>query len=128
VLSVLNAYIHSPAYYAFNGKPFVSTFEGTENATDWIRIKNETNAYFVPDWSSVGAKLALELVPGVPDGLLSWAAWPWGGLGMNTTVDASYEYYLGEVSTERMSYMMPVSPWFYTDLPGFGKNWVWNGE
>lgn len=28
-----------------------------------------------------------------------------------------------------LPYMMPVSPWFYTNLPGFGgKNWVWRGD
>jgi hypothetical protein len=24
--------------------------------------------------------------------------------------------------------MMPVSPWFYTNLPGFTKNWLWRGD
>lgn len=24
--------------------------------------------------------------------------------------------------------MMPVSPWFFTNLPGYDKNWLWNGE
>jgi hypothetical protein len=24
--------------------------------------------------------------------------------------------------------MMPISPWFYTDLPGFDKNWLWRGD
>lgn len=24
--------------------------------------------------------------------------------------------------------MMPVSPWFYTNLPQFGKNWNWDGD
>lgn len=23
--------------------------------------------------------------------------------------------------------MMPVSPWFYTNMPGFDKNWLWRG-
>jgi hypothetical protein len=28
-----------------------------------------------------------------------------------------------------LPYMMPVSPWFYTNLPGFGgKNWLWRGD
>jgi hypothetical protein len=22
--------------------------------------------------------------------------------------------------------MMPVSPWFFTIMPGFDKNWLWN--
>lgn len=24
--------------------------------------------------------------------------------------------------------MMPVSPWFYTNLPGYNKNWLWRGD
>jgi hypothetical protein len=24
-------------------------------------------------------------------------------------------------------YMMPASPWFYTNLPGYDKNWLWRG-
>ena len=24
--------------------------------------------------------------------------------------------------------MMPVSPWFYTNLPQYKKNWVWRGD
>lgn len=24
--------------------------------------------------------------------------------------------------------MMPVSPWFYTNLPQFGKNWNWDSD
>lgn len=24
--------------------------------------------------------------------------------------------------------MMPVSPWFYTNLPQFNKNWLWRGD
>jgi hypothetical protein len=27
----------------------------------------------------------------------------------------------------KAKYMMPVSPWFYTNMPGFTKNWMWNG-
>lgn len=61
-----------------------------------------------------------ELQDGVADALFSWAAWPWGNQDMNTFVDASYLSYLGS-----KPYMMPVSPWFYTNLPGFNKNWLW---
>jgi hypothetical protein len=24
--------------------------------------------------------------------------------------------------------MAPVSPWFYTNLPGYDKNWLWRGD
>jgi hypothetical protein len=27
-----------------------------------------------------------------------------------------------------MPYMMPVSPWFFTNLPGYKKNWIWRGD
>lgn len=27
-----------------------------------------------------------------------------------------------------MPYMMAVSPWFYTNLPGYHKNWLWKSD
>ena len=42
---------------------------------------------------------------------------------MNTSSDA---YYMS--SLRGKPYMMPVSPWFYTNLPGWGKNWLWRGD
>lgn len=42
---------------------------------------------------------------------------------MNTYVDASYLQYLNG-----KPYMMPVSPWFHTNLPGYDKNWLWRGD
>jgi hypothetical protein len=118
VIDLVNTYGPSVAYYRYNGQPFVSTFEGPANATDWFSIKASTNCFFVPDWSSLGAKAAME--NGVADGLFSWAAWPWGDHDMDTYVDASYKQYLGD-----LPYMMPASPWFYTNLPGYSKNWLW---
>ncbi|GAQ08424.1 mutanase Pc12g07500 [Aspergillus lentulus] len=123
IIDYLTQYGSNSAYYHYNGKPLVSTFEGAASAADWIDIKTETGCYFVPDWSSPGAKAALEASPGVPDGLFSWAAWLWGPNDMDTHVDASYMQYL-----DGKPYMMPVSPWFYTNLPGYKKNWLWNGD
>jgi hypothetical protein len=123
VIAYINQYSTNGAYYYYSGQPFVSTFEGPANAADWINIKAQTGCYFVPDWSSQGAKVALELAGGVADGLFSWAAWPWGGEDMNTYVDASYIQYLNG-----KPYMMAVSPWFYTNLPGYNKNWLWRGD
>jgi hypothetical protein len=42
---------------------------------------------------------------------------------MNTYTDASYRQYLSG-----KPYMMPVSPWFYTNAPGYDKNWLWRGD
>ncbi|RWQ93422.1 glycosyl hydrolase family 71-domain-containing protein [Paecilomyces variotii] len=121
VLGYIKLFGSSPAYYQYNGQPFVSTFEGPANAKDWLLIKAETNCFFMPDYSSLGAKPAVQL--GVADGLFSWAAWPWGNEDMNTYVDASYLQYLGD-----LPYMMPASPWFFTNLPGYTKNWLWRGD
>ncbi|PYH29356.1 glycoside hydrolase family 71 protein [Aspergillus neoniger CBS 115656] len=111
------------AYFYYNDKPFVSTFEGPANAEDWVDIKSETGCFFIPDWSSLGAMEAMEQADGVADGLFSWAAWPDGPADMDTYTDASYINYL-----QAKPYMMPVSPWFFTNLPGYDKNWLWRGD
>lgn len=124
VISYLKKYASTGEYFKHSdGKPLVSTFEGPENANDWIDIKSQVGCFFMPDWSSKGARPALELANGVADGLFNWAAWPWGTQDMDTYVDASYYHYLSG-----KPYMMPVSPWFYTNLPGYNKNWMWRGD
>ncbi|OJJ42117.1 hypothetical protein ASPZODRAFT_77659 [Penicilliopsis zonata CBS 506.65] len=121
VYDILSEYIDLDAYYITDDQPLVSTFEGPANAADWTYLKEYFNCMFIPDWSSLGAKAALEL--GTADGLFSWAAWPWGDTEMNTYTDASYIQYLDD-----LPYMMAVSPWFFTNLPGYNKNWLWRGD
>lgn len=60
--------------------------------------------------SSQGAYDALHIVPGVPDGLFSWDAWPSGPTDKNTYSDASYMQEIAAVG--KTTYMMPVSPGF----------------
>lgn len=76
VIDIITTYSGRASYFLHGGQPFVSTFEGSDSAADWHMIKSTTGCFFMPDWSSLGAKAALEL--GVADGLFSWAAWPWG--------------------------------------------------
>lgn len=121
VIKVINQYGSNGAYYKHNGKPFVSTFEGPANSGDWSAIKSQTGCFFIPDWSSLGAQGAVDR--GVVDGLFSWEAWPSGPNDMTTKPDESYRSALGS-----KPYMMPVSPWFFTNLPGYGKNWLWRGD
>lgn len=71
VLRFIQQYKDHPAYFQFNGKPLVSTFEGVGNADEWTDIKSQTGVFFLPDYSSLGAKAAMDL--GVADGLFSWA-------------------------------------------------------
>ncbi|KAH9230227.1 glycoside hydrolase family 18 protein [Colletotrichum gloeosporioides 23] len=120
VKALIQKYSSSPAHFQYNGKPFVSTFEGPDNADDWHSIKADTGCFFIPDWSSLGAGPALRAADGVADGLFNWAAWPYGQRNMTTYIDASYNQLLGG-----KPYMMPVSPWFFTNLPGYSKNWLW---
>ncbi|KAH6842747.1 mutanase [Chaetomium sp. MPI-CAGE-AT-0009] len=123
VMDLIRKYGSHSAYFQHLNKPFVSTFEGPAQAADWITIKQTTPCFFMPDWSSLGAGPASTAAGGVADGLFSWAAWPYGANNMTTYVDASYLQALGS-----KPYMMPVSPWFYTNLPGYNKNWAWRGD
>ncbi|KAJ0305351.1 hypothetical protein Brms1b_010895 [Colletotrichum noveboracense] len=124
VISYLKKFGTTAEYFKhIDGKPLVSTFEGPGNAEDWIDIKKQVSCFFIPDWSSEGAKPALALADGVADGLFNWAAWPWGPRDIDTYNDASYIRRL-----VGRPYMMPVSPWFYTNMPGYNKNWLWRGD
>ncbi|KAJ0290318.1 hypothetical protein CBS470a_003965 [Colletotrichum nupharicola] len=129
VLNLLKKYATRPEYFKHSdGTPLVSTFEGPEQAADWVDIKRSFPCFFMSDWSSKGAKRAAELAGGVADGPFNWAAWPWGNTNMDTYVDASYYQYLRMNEDTSKPYMMPASPWFYTNLPGYNKNWLWRGD
>jgi hypothetical protein len=126
VIELIQKYAANKSYFKHDGtRPFVSTFEGPGSAEDWRAIKQETNAFFVPDWSSVAAPEAANLAGGVADGLFSFDAWPNGDANMTTEPD---KVFLDALRPQQKVYMMAVSPWFFTNLPGFGKNWLWRGD
>jgi hypothetical protein len=118
VISLVKAYGPNAASFKQGTQPLVSTFEGVDNTGDWPEIKAQTGCFFIPSWSSLGAKAAV--ATGVVDGLFSWAGWPSGPNDMFTTVDASYYDFL-----KGKPYMMLVSPWLSTNMPGYRKNWLW---
>lgn len=122
VIQKINQYSSSSAYFKQNGRPLVNTFEGVQNTGDWAEIKANTGAYFVPDWSSLGPT-GLHPYMDIIDGALNWGAWPYGASDMTTDLDTAYMNVLAS-----KTYMMPVSPWFYTNLPQWNKNWVWRGD
>ncbi|KAL3461163.1 glycosyl hydrolase family 71-domain-containing protein [Aspergillus heterothallicus] len=154
VVDVLTEYTPHAAYFRHSdGRALVTTFEGFQAAGDWADIKrtvgnatasannsttlagegngNENGTlsggggggccFLIPDWTSVGPRRAagVEAV----DGLMSWDAWPTGAQAMNTTEDEEWMEVL-----DGRPYIMPVSPWFYTNLKRFNKNWVWRGD
>ncbi|OJJ48465.1 hypothetical protein ASPZODRAFT_150690 [Penicilliopsis zonata CBS 506.65] len=122
VVSTVNTYKDSSAQFYYQGKPLVSTFEGTSNAGDWTSIKAATGCSFIPSWTSLGQS-GIQTYIDEMDGMLSWDAWPEGAQDMTTTSDEAWIEALGN-----KSYMMPVSPWFYTNLPDYSKNWLWRGD
>lgn len=62
VLALLAQYSHHPnCFQHAPGRPLVSTFEGPGSAADWVEIKRTTGCFFMPDWSSLGAKAAINL-------------------------------------------------------------------
>ncbi|ESZ89825.1 putative alpha-1,3-glucanase/mutanase [Sclerotinia borealis F-4128] len=71
---------------------------------------------------------ALSLSPGVVDGLLSWAAWPWGGLDINTYVDASYLEYLKIFSSSNPLHDLWYDRWqeVWVVQPEFVEILTWN--
>jgi len=109
------------SYHRHNGLPMVTTFEGPASADDWIKIKSRAPCFLVPEWDSQGIDYALS--KSVVDGYSSWSAWPAGPNDMTTVIDWGNKRKLGG-----RVYMMPVSPWFFTNLPGWGKNWLWRSD
>jgi hypothetical protein len=59
VIALINQYSSNSAYYRRGSQPLVSTFEGPKASPDWPSIKAATNCFFMPSWSSLGAKPCL---------------------------------------------------------------------
>ena len=70
VIALIQKYSGHPAYFHRGSQPLVSTFEGPAAATDWPSIKTATDCFFMPSYSSLGARNAW--ATGVADGLFSW--------------------------------------------------------
>ncbi|KAF2667664.1 putative glucan endo-1,3-alpha-glucosidase agn1 precursor [Microthyrium microscopicum] len=122
VSSLLKQYASHPSYFKYNNAAFVSTFEGTGNIGDWAGIRGSVpgGIFFMPDWTSLGPD-GLKANLGVVDGFFSWDMWPSDPTQKVPTSDTAYINALGG-----KPYMMGISPWFYTRLPGYNKAWVFN--
>lgn len=125
VVSYLNQYKGSAAYFNYNGAPFVSSFEGTGNIGDWAQGGSIRSAvgevYFVPDWTSLGTGGIGSSLSNI-EGFFSWDMWPNGAA--NKTDDSDFAW---KAAAPGKTYMMGVSPWFFHSASG-GKDWVWRGD
>jgi glucan endo-1,3-alpha-glucosidase len=124
VASLINDFRDEPVQFKVDGKPLVSTFEGVGFADKWkdVRRKVPGDIYFVPDWSSLGYE-GIQNVTNEIDGHFSFDAWPQREeTTITTRIDKLYQKVLGSTR----SYMMGVSPYFYTSKrtnhPLFGRN------
>ena len=74
----------------YEGKPFVSTFEGPTNSdvTQWANINSTYSGgiYFIPDWTSQGPGYEMDLY----DGAFSWNMWPDGPSNISTALDTPW--------------------------------------
>lgn len=122
VITIINTYKSRRAQFLYKGKPLVSTFEGVGNSGDWPNIKSATGCTFIPSWTSL-APSGLRTVHNVIDGAFSWDAWPVGAEDKDSSSDKAWIDALAG-----KPYMMAVSPWFYTNLPQWNKNWLWRGD
>jgi hypothetical protein len=121
VIDKINMFKSHPAQFLYNGQALVSTFEGVNNAGDWAGIKASTGCFFMPSWTSMGPSFTSHL--GEVDGAFSWDMWPVGANDKDTSADELWINML-----QGKPYMMGVSPWFYTNLPQWNKNWLWRGD
>ncbi|KAI2607778.1 glycoside hydrolase family 71 protein [Hypoxylon fragiforme] len=119
VVALINQYKGAGSQLKVDGKPFVSTFEGPSWADNWAAVRSATGGIFlVPDWSSLGAQGVAGKLDKI-DGAFNWGAWPNANdYTINTGNDQAYKSVL-----KGKAYMMGVSPYFYTDLPQYNKNW-----
>ncbi|KAI1388140.1 glycoside hydrolase family 71 protein [Hypoxylon trugodes] len=119
VSSLINDHKDASSQYKVDGKPFVSTFEGPNFADNWASVRSATGGIFlVPDWSSLGAQGVGAKLSQI-DGAFNWGAWPNANeYTITTGNDQAYKS-----SLQGKPYMMGVSPYFYTNLPQWNKNW-----
>ncbi|KAI3321399.1 glycoside hydrolase family 71 protein [Xylariaceae sp. AK1471] len=115
--SYINTYKGYGSQLKVNNLPVVSTFEGPSQADIWPGVRAATGGiFFVPDWASLGAQ-GVQSKLSLIDGAFNWGAWPEANqYTMSTGNDVAYKSVLAG-----KPYMMGVSPYFYTNLPG--KNW-----
>ncbi|KAK4145665.1 glycoside hydrolase [Dichotomopilus funicola] len=124
VVNIINRYRGSSAQMLIDGRPLVSTFEGPDWAPKWATVRDATGGiYLIPNWSSLGPA-GVEGKLDMIDGAFSWHAWPKPGQFMMT----ASEDFLYQECLRGKAYMMGVSPWFYTDLPQWGKSWYSSSE
>ncbi|PRP74647.1 hypothetical protein PROFUN_03569 [Planoprotostelium fungivorum] len=125
----VNKFVDHPAYFRYNGRPFVSTFAGQDknlgiggSGNDaWNKWKTQhvggKNIFFCPNFFGDLAGNYNQYP--VIDCLFSWDAW---GSSSSNGRDVPA---INTAHSQGKQYMTGVAPWFYCHLPQWGKNWFW---
>ncbi|KAL0577673.1 hypothetical protein V5O48_004321 [Marasmius crinis-equi] len=131
----ISRWAKEPAQFFYNGKIFVSSFEGNGLDVNAVRaqVRQATGMeiYFAPNFAPRGQGGAGF---GGVDGALNWMGWRNNGHnrapdGAVVTVDAGDRAYINELSGK--GYIAPVSAWFSTHFGpevAYSKNWVFPGD
>ncbi|PRP83097.1 hypothetical protein PROFUN_09776 [Planoprotostelium fungivorum] len=121
----MNTFSSDSAYFHYNGKPFVSTFNGNLGGAlhndAWQNWKNSLggNVYLCPNMFGSQDDNSFNSFPSV-DCLFSWAGW-----GKESSLNEDMRI-MSQANGRQ--YMAPVSPWFFCHLEQWGKNWVWSNN
>ncbi|KAL1413173.1 hypothetical protein Q8F55_000923 [Vanrija albida] len=134
VVSYIKEWAAKPAQLKVkaNDAAFVSTFIGA--GFDWASVKQQVGfpLHVVPgNLRPDDAGTQSQVASGALDGLFSWHAWP--GQENNTPVAAPLttdtdKAYQALVAKSGKDYMAPVSPWFFTHLTQYNKNFLFKSE
>ncbi|KAL0478277.1 glucan endo-1,3-alpha-glucosidase [Acrasis kona] len=137
IVEWIRRFSNRPNTYKYNNKIFVSTFAGESQSfgesgpnEGWNnKIKNPLRnqgieIFFVPAWTAMGPNNFFDR-NWVVDGAFSWNSWPNGGSPMTTAED---DIYMNGARQKGKAYMAPLSPWFYTHLPQWNKNFLYKSE
>jgi len=134
IISIISQTANLPAQFKYNGKPFVSTFLGQSQTlgysdinTAWNAIKSSLsssgiNIFFVPFWPLNPSNI-FSTYP-VLDGIFTWAAWPSPNAGSSSLLSSDNAYLTAAHDAGKI-YMAPIAPWFFTHLPAFSKNYIY---
>ncbi|PRP85870.1 hypothetical protein PROFUN_06144 [Planoprotostelium fungivorum] len=116
--SMMNQFGSHPAYYKYNGKPFVSTFAGGDQ-TWWSSWKAQNNVYFCPAFlGDISQAFTTYVLYSFIDCAFSWDAW--GATSSNSQDQRA----ISSGNSMGKKYMAGVAPWFYVKWNA-GKNWMY---
>ncbi|KAH8693738.1 glycoside hydrolase [Talaromyces proteolyticus] len=129
IASKIARYAAKPAQLKVDNKVFVSSFAGDGVNRIELEAAAGTKLFFIPNFT-----------PGIGDfghidGAFSWRAWPNNGNNKapahdhNTSTSDEDRVYLQKLGT--LSYLAPISPWFFTHYGSevsYSKNFVFPGD